>query len=66
MIVDLLRRHAPDLRVRVINVLNLMKLQPPSEHPHGMSDHDFDALFSGEGFQRRHSAAVERAAPSGL
>ena len=44
--VDLLRRHAPELKVRVINVVNLMKLQPASEHPHGLSDHDFDALFT--------------------
>ena len=44
--VDLLRRHVPELKVRVINVVNLMKLQPPSEHPHGLSDHDFDALFT--------------------
>ena len=44
--VDLLRLHAPELKVRVINVVNLMKLQPPSEHPHGLSDHDFDALFT--------------------
>ena len=44
--VDLLRQHAPELKVRVINVVNLMKLQPPSEHPHGLSDHDFDALFT--------------------
>jgi hypothetical protein len=44
--VDLLRRHAPDLKVRVINVVNLMKLQPQSEHPHGLSDPDFDALFT--------------------
>jgi xylulose-5-phosphate/fructose-6-phosphate phosphoketolase len=44
--VDLLRRHAPELKVRVINVVNLMKLQPPSEHPHGLSDRDFDALFT--------------------
>src|SRR5262245_1975337 len=44
--VDLLRRHAPELKVRVINVVNLMTLQPPSEHPHGLSDHDFDALFT--------------------
>ena len=44
--VDLLRRHAPDLKVRVINVVNLMKLQPSTEHPHGLSDHDFDALFT--------------------
>src|SRR6201991_2935475 len=44
--VDLLRKHAPELRVRVINVVNLMKLQPSSEHPHGLSDNDFDALFT--------------------
>ena len=36
----------PELKVRVINVVDLMKLQPPSEHPHGLSDHDFDALFT--------------------
>ena len=46
--VDLLRKHAPDLKVRVINVVDLMKLQPPSEHPHGLSDHDFDALFTAD------------------
>jgi len=44
--VDLLRQHLPDLRVRVINVVDLMTLQPPSEHPHGLSDADFDALFT--------------------
>jgi len=44
--VDLLRRHAPDLKVRVINIVNLMKLQPSSEHPRGLSDQDFDALFT--------------------
>ena len=44
--VDLLRRHAPDLKVRVINVVDLMRLQPPSEHPHGLNDRDFDALFT--------------------
>src|SRR5690242_12591409 len=44
--VDLLRHHAPDLKVRVINVVNLMKLQPTSEHPHGLADSDFDALFT--------------------
>jgi xylulose-5-phosphate/fructose-6-phosphate phosphoketolase len=44
--VDLLRRHVPELKVRVINVVNLMKLQPQSEHPHGLSNHDFDALFT--------------------
>ena len=44
--VDILHRYTPELKVRVINVVNLMKLQPPTEHPHGLSDHDFDALFT--------------------
>jgi xylulose-5-phosphate/fructose-6-phosphate phosphoketolase len=44
--VDLLRQHAPDLKVRVINVVDLMTLQPQTEHPHGLSDADFDALFT--------------------
>src|SRR6187399_2911050 len=44
--VDILRKHVPDLRVRVVNIVNLMKLQPPSEHPHGLPDADFDALFT--------------------
>lgn len=43
---DLLRRHLPELRVRVINVVDLMKLQPESEHPHGLSDSAFDSLFT--------------------
>src|SRR5204863_8808227 len=42
----LLREHLPDLKVRVVNVVDLMRLQPESEHPHGMSEHDFDALFT--------------------
>jgi xylulose-5-phosphate/fructose-6-phosphate phosphoketolase len=44
--VDLLRRHVPELKIRVINVVNLMKLQPVREHPHGLPDADFDALFT--------------------
>jgi xylulose-5-phosphate/fructose-6-phosphate phosphoketolase len=44
--VDLLRTYVPELKVRVINVVNLMKLQPTTEHPHGLSDQDFDALFT--------------------
>ncbi len=44
--VELLRKHVPDLKIRVVNVVNLMKLQPPSEHPHGLPDHEFDALFT--------------------
>ncbi|HEY3142064.1 MAG TPA: phosphoketolase family protein [Acidimicrobiales bacterium] len=44
--VDLLREHLPELRVRVINVVDLMRLQPTTEHPHGLSDHEFDALFT--------------------
>ena len=43
--VELLRRHAPDIKVRVINIVDLMTLQPQSEHPHGMADKEFDALF---------------------
>jgi xylulose-5-phosphate/fructose-6-phosphate phosphoketolase len=44
--VELLRTHAPEVKVRVINVVDLMKLQPASEHPHGLSDADFDSLFT--------------------
>ncbi len=44
--VKLLREHAPELKIRVVNVVDLMTLQPPSEHPHGISDRDFDALFT--------------------
>jgi len=44
--VDILRRQLPQLKVRVINVVDLMRLQPQSEHPHGMSDKDFDILFT--------------------
>lgn len=41
--IEMLRKHLPDRKVRVVNVVNLMKLQPASEHPHGLSDRDFDA-----------------------
>jgi xylulose-5-phosphate/fructose-6-phosphate phosphoketolase len=44
--VAILRKHLPELKVRVVNVVDLMKLQPPREHPHGLSDTDFDALFT--------------------
>ena len=44
--VDLVRQHLPALKVRVVNVVDLMRLQPPSEHPHGMSDAEFDSLFT--------------------
>jgi xylulose-5-phosphate/fructose-6-phosphate phosphoketolase len=44
--VQLLREHLPALKVRVVNVVDLMKLQPSSEHPHGLPDHDFDVLFT--------------------
>lgn len=43
---DILRRRLPDLAVRVVNVVDIMRLQPQSEHPHGMADHEFDALFT--------------------
>jgi xylulose-5-phosphate/fructose-6-phosphate phosphoketolase len=42
----LLRRHLPELRVRFVNVVDLMRLQPASEHPHGMADREYDALFT--------------------
>jgi xylulose-5-phosphate/fructose-6-phosphate phosphoketolase len=44
--VSILREHLPALKIRVVNVVDLMRLQPPSEHPHGLSDKDFDELFS--------------------
>jgi xylulose-5-phosphate/fructose-6-phosphate phosphoketolase len=43
---DLLRRHLPELMVRVVNVVDLMRLQPDTEHPHGLSDAEFDAIFT--------------------
>ncbi len=46
--VDLLRTHVPELKVRVINIVDLMKLQAPSEHPHGLSDRDFDVMFTSD------------------
>ena len=44
--VEMLRQHFPDLKVRVVNVVDLMTLQPESEHPHGLSDRDFDTIFT--------------------
>jgi len=44
--VEILRERLPALKLRVVNVVDLMTLQPPSEHPHGLSDSDFDALFT--------------------
>ena len=44
----ILREHLPDLKVRVVNVVDLMRLQPESEHPHGLSDSQFDALFTAD------------------
>ena len=44
--VTILREYMPEIKVRVINVVDLMKLQPASEHPHGLSDTDYDALFT--------------------
>jgi len=44
--VELVREHFPELKVRLINVVDLMALQPQSEHPHGLSDKDFDVLFT--------------------
>jgi xylulose-5-phosphate/fructose-6-phosphate phosphoketolase len=44
--VDLLRRHLPEVKVRVINVVDLMRLQPDTEHPHGLTDREFDTIFT--------------------
>ena len=44
--VDLIRQHLPDLKVRVVNVVDLMRLEPSTEHPHGLSDGEFDSLFT--------------------
>jgi len=44
--VSILRARIPELKIRVVNIVDLMTLQPPSEHPHGLSDRDFDSLFT--------------------
>ena len=44
--VDLLRKHVPNLKIRVVNVVDLMTLQPKTEHPHGISDAEFDSIFT--------------------
>jgi xylulose-5-phosphate/fructose-6-phosphate phosphoketolase len=44
--VDLLRQNFPDLKIRVVNIVDLMTIQPRSEHPHGLTDADFDSLFT--------------------
>ncbi|MDD5347090.1 MAG: phosphoketolase family protein [Candidatus Omnitrophica bacterium] len=46
--VDILRRHLPKLKIRVINIVDLMALQQPAEHPHGLTDKDFDAMFTAD------------------
>ncbi|MBI5887237.1 MAG: phosphoketolase family protein [Deltaproteobacteria bacterium] len=44
--VQILRRHFPDMKIRVVNVVDLMTLEPPGEHPHGLADNDFNMLFT--------------------
>jgi xylulose-5-phosphate/fructose-6-phosphate phosphoketolase len=44
--VSIFRKHLPELKIRVVNVVNLMKLQPDTEHPHGLSDKDYDSIFT--------------------
>jgi xylulose-5-phosphate/fructose-6-phosphate phosphoketolase len=46
--VDILRRQFPELKIRVVNVVDLMTLQPPSEHPHGLPDSDFESMFTSD------------------
>ena len=45
---DLIRQHLPDLKVRVVNVVDLMRLQPATEHPHGLADTEFDEIFTSD------------------
>ena len=45
---SILRERIPDLKVRVVNVVDLMRLQPESEHPHGLPDNEFDAIFTAD------------------
>ncbi|MFD1721709.1 phosphoketolase [Amnibacterium endophyticum] len=45
---DLLRQHLPDLKVRLVNVVDLMRLESPAQHPHGLDDAEFDALFTAD------------------
>ena len=52
--VSILREHLPELKIRVINIVDLMRLQPCAEHPHGLSEGDYDALFTAT---RRSSSA---------
>jgi xylulose-5-phosphate/fructose-6-phosphate phosphoketolase len=56
--VDLLRKHAPDLKVRVINVVDLMKLQPSSEHPHGLTDRDLTLCLRRTSRSFSHSTVI--------
>ena len=44
--VSILREHLPDLKIRVVNIVDLMKLEPNTEHPHGLNDKDFNTLFT--------------------
>ncbi|MCU1242018.1 MAG: phosphoketolase [Candidatus Acidoferrum typicum] len=44
--VDLLRQHFSDIKIRVVNVVDLMTIEPSTEHPHGLSDHEFDSIFT--------------------
>jgi xylulose-5-phosphate/fructose-6-phosphate phosphoketolase len=44
--VSILRERVPELKIRVVNVVDLMRLEPPTEHPHGLSDRDFDGIFT--------------------
>ncbi|WP_025274406.1 phosphoketolase family protein [Haloglycomyces albus] len=46
--IDLLRQHLPDLKIRMVNVVDLMRLQPEIEHPHGLPDREFDTIFTSD------------------
>jgi len=55
----ILREHLPDLKVRFVNVVDLYKMQPASEHPHGSTDREFDSLFTTD----RPSSSTSTATP---
>ena len=56
--VDRPRKHVPDLKIRVVNVVDLMALQPRSAHPHGLSDSEFDSIFTRISQLSSHSTGI--------
>ena len=63
--IELLRQHAPELKIRMIKIVDLMTLQPREEHPHGLSDWDFDSLFTGTTSRATEKTCLKCAIGSG-